>query len=458
MKGLAETVEALRELVERVQEPVWGTQTQELLEDIQRLQRVISAASAVQTVRIAQFAAREKAYDEHGALADADRGVGFVSEFAGDELAPVLGMAPSMSERRVRCAATLTARLPRTLRAVAEGDLDPFRAQVIAEELALADRDVCAAVEERIHPRAHGDSPGRLRGRVRRALASVDPLAVRAAAARARLGRCVQVRAGAVPGMSEWFAVLSTEDSAQCWAAVDELAHRMKADDPSRCLDACRADALVDLVMARAQVSATVTFAVPVHPRAAEAAPPATDPPEGCSTEAAPPPTDPPEGCSTEAAPPATDPPEGFGFGSVVGIPGIGVIAPGVVEALLGRLSTKVARTLVDARTGVTLETTTPRYRPTEGMRRFVQMRDGTCRFPGCGVQARRCQLDHVLPAPAGPTRPSNLIALCQHHHRLKTFGGWRPVLARDGTVEWADPYGQAWVTSPVDHLATRVA
>ncbi len=151
-------------------------------------------------------------------------------------------------------------------------------------------------------------------------------------------------------------------------------------------------------------------------------------------------------------------PPEGFGFGSVVGIPDIGVIAPGVVEALLGRLSTRVARTLVDARTGVTLETMTPRYRPTEGMRRFVQVRDGTCRFPGCGVQARRCQLDHVVPAPAGPTSPGNLIALCQHHHRLKTFGGWRPVLARDGTVSWTDPYRQAWVTYPVDHLATRAA
>lgn len=445
MEALTETIEELRSLVERVQEPTWGVETGELLADIHRLQGVISAASAVQTVRIAQFAAREKAYDEHGALVDADRGVGFVSEFAGDELAPVLGMAPSMSERRVRCAATLAARLPRTLRAVADGELDPFRAQVVAEELALADRDVSAAVEERIHPRASADTPGRLRARVRRALASVDPLAVRAAAARARLGRCVRVRAGDVPGMSEWFAVLPTEDSAQCWAAVDELAHRMKADDPSRSLDVCRADALVDLIMARAQVSATVTFAVPVHPRdATHAAPATTGGPDADADAVAG-----PAGCAT---------PEGFGFGSVVGVPGVGVVAPGVVEALLGRLSTRVARALVDAHTGVTLETMTPRYRPTEAMRRFVQVRDGTCRFPGCGVQARRCQLDHVVPAPAGPTSPANLIALCQHHHRLKTFGGWRPVLARDGTVVWTDPYRQRWVTDPVDHLATQVA
>src|SRR5699024_11010494 len=66
--------------------------------------------------------------------------------------------------------------------------------------------------------------------------------------------------------------------------------------------------------------------------------------------------------------------------------------------------------------------TDTDRYRPTDAIRTFVEGRDGTCLWPGCSVPAQHCQLDHRHNFDeGGPTSPSNLFALCQHHHNVKT-------------------------------------
>ncbi len=64
----------------------------------------------------------------------------------------------------------------------------------------------------------------------------------------------------------------------------------------------------------------------------------------------------------------------------------------------------------------------TESYTPTPEMRAFVAARDGVCVYPGCNVEATRCQLDHRIPfEDGGPTTPANLHALCQHHHNIKT-------------------------------------
>ncbi|WP_404385932.1 DUF222 domain-containing protein [Knoellia locipacati] len=98
-------------------------------------------------------------------------------------------------------------------------------------------------------------------------------------------------------------------------------------------------------------------------------------------------------------------------------------------------------------------EDPTTTYRiPTE-MARLVRLRDGSCRFPGCATPARQCDLDHVRPWPTGPTAPTNLIALCRRHHRIKQRPGWTLRLHPDARVTWHDPTGRAHTTWPVDHL-----
>ena len=90
-----------------------------------------------------------------------------------------------------------------------------------------------------------------------------------------------------------------------------------------------------------------------------------------------------------------------------------------------------------------------PRYTPSAKLADFVRCRDMTCRFPGCDEPAYRCDLDHTIPYPHGPTCASNLACLCRKHHLLKTFGGWLDRQLPDGTMIWTAPDGQTYTTYP---------
>lgn len=97
-------------------------------------------------------------------------------------------------------------------------------------------------------------------------------------------------------------------------------------------------------------------------------------------------------------------------------------------------------------------------YKPSAALRRLVAARDGTCRFPGCQVSARRCDLDHVIPFDhndplrGGLTREDNLIALCRHHHRDKTHNDTNYRLLPDGTVEVVFANGTRGTSVPAGH------
>ncbi|MGB5151201.1 MAG: DUF222 domain-containing protein, partial [Mycobacterium sp.] len=75
-------------------------------------------------------------------------------------------------------------------------------------------------------------------------------------------------------------------------------------------------------------------------------------------------------------------------------------------------------------------------YRPSTALTAYVRMRAMTCSFPGCHRPAHRCDLDHVIPWPAGATHPGNLAPLCREHHLVKTFRtgpqGWTPRVTPD--------------------------
>ena len=102
-------------------------------------------------------------------------------------------------------------------------------------------------------------------------------------------------------------------------------------------------------------------------------------------------------------------------------------------------------------------ETAEPRYRPSRKLRRFVQCRDLTCRFPGCNRPAEYTDIDHTVPYPAGLTHPSNCACLCRKHHLLKTFwggpGGWSEAQHPDGTIIWTAPTGHTYTTRPTSQL-----
>jgi Domain of unknown function (DUF222) len=91
-------------------------------------------------------------------------------------------------------------------------------------------------------------------------------------------------------------------------------------------------------------------------------------------------------------------------------------------------------------------------YKPTKALRRWLEIRDETCRAPGCGRRSAYCELDHTLERASdnGPTAFDNLSHLCVGHHKVKTLTGWSyRHLDRFGTLEWTTPLGERYITEP---------
>ncbi|QTH38329.1 HNH endonuclease signature motif containing protein [Yimella sp. cx-51] len=98
-----------------------------------------------------------------------------------------------------------------------------------------------------------------------------------------------------------------------------------------------------------------------------------------------------------------------------------------------------------------TADTCSPAYRVPAHIRRFVELRDEHCRYPGCSRGVKYCEADHVIPwgTPGGHTTPSNLQLLCKRHHRVKTAKRWSVTMTRDGDCTWTSPTGSVHITRP---------
>jgi hypothetical protein len=77
----------------------------------------------------------------------------------------------------------------------------------------------------------------------------------------------------------------------------------------------------------------------------------------------------------------------------------------------------------------------------TGGQRRFIQLRDQTCRTPWCDAPIRH--IDHVQPAGAGgPTSVDNGQGLCVACNHAKQAPGWQSTRAPNREVEVETPTG----------------
>ena len=82
-------------------------------------------------------------------------------------------------------------------------------------------------------------------------------------------------------------------------------------------------------------------------------------------------------------------------------------------------------------------------------IRRALEFRDQTCRFPGC--TSRHCDAHHIEHwADGGETKLSNLVLLCRRHHRLLHEGGFSIRMDDQRGVQFFDPRGRRLERSPV--------
>jgi hypothetical protein len=109
-------------------------------------------------------------------------------------------------------------------------------------------------------------------------------------------------------------------------------------------------------------------------------------------------------------------------------------------------------RILTHPVTGVRLAMDRQTYTPPPDLKRWLRVRDETCRAPGCGRAASLCDIDHVHPWGAdGVSNDDNLAHLCRRHHRLKGSGYWRTELDDRGRMLWVSPWARRYVTPPAD-------
>ncbi|MDR5699457.1 HNH endonuclease signature motif containing protein [Agromyces aerolatus] len=111
-------------------------------------------------------------------------------------------------------------------------------------------------------------------------------------------------------------------------------------------------------------------------------------------------------------------------------------------------------RLLTHPITGTVLDVDRGSYRVPADLRKWLQVRDGACRFPGCTRRAARCEADHSQDwAHEGTTAHDNLAHLCAPHHHLKHETAWSVKHLEGGTLEWTSLTGQVYRTTPEGDL-----
>ena len=112
---------------------------------------------------------------------------------------------------------------------------------------------------------------------------------------------------------------------------------------------------------------------------------------------------------------------------------------------ILAGTTTVWDRVMYDPVTAVVL--TVDRYQPTPAQRRFLEARDRHCRFPGCRMPARRCQVDHNHEhRVGGKTTLCNLACFCVRHHTMKTETDWTVHQLPGGDLQWSSPSGRTYL------------
>ncbi|MEZ5116413.1 MAG: DUF222 domain-containing protein [Candidatus Nanopelagicales bacterium] len=90
-------------------------------------------------------------------------------------------------------------------------------------------------------------------------------------------------------------------------------------------------------------------------------------------------------------------------------------------------------------------------YRPSDRLRELVTARDTVCTFPGCTIPSTATDLDHVANFDGANTTAANLHPACRRHHRIKTHGTWTAAVDPGGTgrIRWTSPTGHTYLQPP---------
>jgi Domain of unknown function (DUF222) len=384
---------------------------------------VMGEATRDESTAIAQrlAAVAELFVRRSGALADLEWCCIDGCDAVAAEVSAVQNISHARAVGQVQFACALAHRLPSVAKVFAAGVIDFRMVSTIISRTENVESDVMPALDEAIARHCvkwMKLSGPKLRDRVDLWVAKFDPAGVRVPP-KVNDNRYVEVYPTS-PGMAGVSAYLRAADGAALDQRLDALAATVCANDPrtkeQRRADACgalgRGESRLacgcgsDQCPATAQRNAAAAAVIHV--------------------------------LAEQATVDGTSDHPGY-------LPGFGIVPAESVRELAGSaklLPLEVPPDMVE-----------PGYRPSAGLAAFIRWRDLTCRWPGCDRPAQRCDIDHTVPWPLGPTHPSDNKCYCRIHHLIKTFlagiGGWSDQQLADGTVIFTAPTGHIYTTQP---------
>jgi hypothetical protein len=350
------------------------------------------------------------------------------------EVATLLNISERAAENLIGVSGALAKTLPGTLKALGEGDISWRHATIMVDETAGMDSESQARLEHQLLGRPDRLTPPKFARVLRKARGELNPETIVERHAAARDERGMSIDDGR-DGMSDLVLHIDSTHAHAIYNKATTAARMM--DDPldDRTLDQRRADIVTHVLLAQVDgeafgvvpdecddtnfvrwfrgITATVAVTVPVLTLLGESETPAT-------------------------------------------LDGWVPIDP-ITARIIASGATSFIRLLTHPETGAVLSVGRKRYKVPKDLRRYLQIRDLTCRFPGCSIAAERSDVDHTLDWQyEGETDHANLAFLCPGHHTLKGNTAWTVTQSTDGSgvLTWTTPTGRSYTTYPQAPIA----
>jgi hypothetical protein len=451
--------------------PAAGVDGWTVVEAIKGYEKVMRWAAAQQLRWVAELAHRRPDARSRWSRGDAadpadplegtpgERLMGRVGHDAAVEIAFALGESTRVAKDLIYQALALSERLPATLAALSAGEVSRRVVAVVADETSVLEAEVAGELDERLAERVSGRTGPEARAITRRAVVAADPKAARARERKARRQRCFEVERQVVDGMGTFGGYAPIEDVMAIDARVRALAERARTPDDDRTAAARRLDVVTDLLLGRAVAGENSPerhgdgHTTPERHGFGKGWPERYDDDVRRTQATTPWAVD--VVVSLDTLEGADDPAELRGYGPITAETARELAGDGVWRRLL-----------TDPVSGIVTDCGTQRYRPPQALADLVRARDRVCHAPGCRQPAARCDLDHVLDSPAGPspsphprgaTADWNLGPLCRTHHTCKPKPGWQVTSPSPGRFEWTTPTGHTYTTEPSPPLEPSV-
>ncbi|MFC0111259.1 HNH endonuclease signature motif containing protein [Kibdelosporangium aridum] len=326
-----------------------------------------------------------------------------VADGAAEEIAIETHVNPRVALAKLLQAQEMVNRLPATLAALEAGDIDADRAATMTKQTTVLSDDQARWVEQRVLERDPRADHSRFRRAVRDTVTRADVTAADQRRTRAREEERGITMVDLPDGLAQLKITLDAAEALTAFNQIDALAKQRNTKD--RSLKQCRADVFMDLVAGKDLKRPVIATNVMVP--------------------------------MTTLMGVNNQPGELSGYGAIT--------AEHARE--LARDSTW-RRILTDP-AGHVLEVSHRRFAP-PSLKRHIQLRDRTCRQPGCEEPAERTEIDHTQRhTDHGETSHGNLAALCKKHNLLKERSTWKIEQPHPGTLTFTTPSGKTHTTQP---------